>query len=99
MTKTFLIAYSTICDYVNNLSICGQLRTSIHSFISDNALVILTDGGKLSPSDRNKLCELMILLENKINTKRKVFKTTETNKCFRVETSEVCVTLDFENVD
>lgn len=98
MNTTFVKTYSTICDRLNDeLSLLGNLRTFVHSFIDDNALVIIIDRKGISPADRNTLCALAIELEKKLNTVRSVLSTSETNELWRIQNDEVCVTFDFEN--
>ena len=98
MNTTFVKTYSTICDRLNDeLSLLGNLRTFVHSFIDDNALVIIIDRNGISPGDRNALCALAIELEKKLNTVRSVLSTSEHNELWRIQNDEVCVTFDFEN--
>ena len=98
MNTTFVKTYSTVCDRLNDeLSLLGNLRTFVHSFIDDNALVIIIDRKGISPGDRNALCALAIELEKKLNTVRCVLSTSETNELWRIQNDEVCVTFDFEN--
>lgn len=99
MNTTFVSTYSTICDRLNNeLSLLGNLRTFVHSFIDDNALVVLIDSKNLSADDRNVLWVLAVDLEDKLGTKRWHLSTSGTNELWRIQNDEVCVTFDFENV-
>ena len=99
MNTTFIKTYSTICDRLNNgLSLEGNLRTFVHSFIDDNALVVLIDSKNLNADDKNTLWTLAIDLEDKLGARRRNLSTSETNELWRIKNDEVCITFDFENV-
>lgn len=99
MNTTFIKTYSAICDRLNNsLSLEGNLRTFVHSFIDNNVVVIIADDKNLSADDKNVLFALAIELEDKLSIKRRTTTTSETNKMWIIQNNEIRVVFDFENV-